>query len=91
MIDIEIFKQLMFQGRADDLLKLLEGESMYTSCSVEDHLNFVSKFGFDVDKIVEGGMVYSERREGFNTWLKMGAPGIEPDELEAYLNDHPLV
>ena len=106
MIDIKIIEKMILQERTQDLLDLLEGESKYTQDSTEnipkteiekvargdalDHLNFRLKFGFNVDKVVEGNMVYSARENGFNNWLKIGAPGIEPCELTAYLQENPL-
>ena len=106
MIDVEIIKAMLSEGRVSDLLDLMEGESEFTGDGVEnmpkteeekvargralDHVRFIAEYGFDKDKVVDGNMVYSSRPKGFAEWLILGAPGIEPSELEAYLEKYPL-
>lgn len=106
MLNVEILRQMLSQDRINDLIELMEGESKYTSDSMDnmpktedekmargdalDHVRFVSKFGEDKERVIEGDMVYSSRDEEFNAWLEMGAPGIVPSELEAYLEENPL-
>lgn len=106
MIDGEIIKAMLLAGRVSDLLDLMEGESEFTGEGVEnmpkteeekvargqalDHVRFIKKYGFDKEKVIEGTMVYSSRPEGFDEWLILGAPGIEPSELNAYLEVYPL-
>lgn len=104
--DTSLIKRMLSNGRIQDLLDLMDGESEYSSDSTEnmprdeeermlrgdalDHVRFGSKFGFSKDRVIEDEKVYCSRPKEFDEWIRRGAPGIVPDELMAYLRDHPL-
>jgi hypothetical protein len=54
------------------------------------HVKFVQKYGSAVDRVVEGNKVFCSRPEEFDEWLRIGAPGVVPSELERYLVENPL-
>ena len=105
-LDTSLLKRMLSNGRIRDLLCLMEGESEYTSDSTEnmprneeermlrgdalDHVRFGCKFGFSKDRVIEDEKVYCSRPKEFDEWIMRGAPGIVPEELMAYLADHPL-
>lgn len=105
-MNIDAIRKMLSTSRVEDLLHLLEGESKFSSDAIEnqaiteeqlvlrslalEHVRFVAKFGLDLDRVIEGGKVFCSRSNEFESWLAIGAPGIEPCELEAYMNENPL-
>ncbi|UJB31880.1 hypothetical protein [Chromobacterium sp. Beijing] len=102
----ELILYLVRQGRAVDVLALMEGESPYTSEASEGapmdnalgqlwvgalyHLRFVEKFGETTVSQVKDGKVESSFPDVFMQWLEAGAPGVGLLDLKAYLEDNPL-
>ncbi len=56
-----------------------------------DHIRFLKKFG-ETDQVVvdEDGKVYQWYINYFDKWLKNGVKGLEENEVENYLKDHPF-
>jgi len=101
-----IIKDIVNEGRANDLLDLLAGRSIYNISRTENedigleltkiisgarrHLQFIDKFGFDKEYAEEDGVKYFPSPDKFEKWLMIGAPGIEQEELDGYLMNKPL-
>ena len=101
-----LIMQLVNQGRSEDILALIEGESPYTTDDSEGapedrtlarlwiaalyHLRFTSEFGVGSPTQVKNGRVESPFPDEFMQWLEAGAPGIGLSDLLNYLNDNPL-
>jgi hypothetical protein len=106
MVDIDAIKAMLAPGRVNDLLLLMEGDSKYSGPLTEnlprtreqvfarlralEHVKFVAKYGLEKTVVKEGAMIYESRPDGFEEWLSLGAPGIEPTELDKYLQENPL-
>jgi len=102
----ELIRNLVENGRALDLLRMLEGESPYTNEASEGapkepalaklwmaalyHLRFVAEFGNRPDTVMKDGKWCSAFPKEFSEWIDAGAPGIVVEELERYLQDNPL-
>ncbi|MFZ6747113.1 hypothetical protein ACO0LC_28170 [Undibacterium sp. JH2W] len=105
-IDIKIIRKLLENGRAQDLLSLMNGESKYSSESSEnlpsskeevntywmaiEHVTFVLKYGFNIKKVQDGTQFYSACPDYFEKWLTDGCPGIVNNDLNNYLKDNPI-
>jgi hypothetical protein len=99
-------RSMLKTGRHVDLLKLMDGESEYSSKSTRnipktrdeiyefrmavEHVRFVARFGLTVSRAIEGDKTYSAYPHEFDSWVRNGAKGIEEDELLAYLDKNPL-
>lgn len=113
--DIEMIQRLYSLGRAQDLHKLIIGESSFSLppgkgdnypiggtdrnfefhesfiCRMaEEHLWFVSEFGPDIAKASRDGKYYSSYPEYFEKWLAIGCKCLHQEEIDAYLEAHPL-
>lgn len=98
--------KIISNGRAPDLLLLMEGESIYTHPSSElvlnnlvesklwrmalEHVRFICEFGKESGIVKKGDRIYSAYPEEFNEWLTLGAPGLVESDLRAYLNGNPV-
>ena len=98
--------QLVNQGRAEDILALIEGESPYTTEDSEGtpkdktlaklwvcavyHLRFISELGINSPIQVKDGRVESPFPDDFMQWLEADAPGIGFSDLLNYLSDNPF-
>jgi hypothetical protein len=99
-------KALVENGRAEELRKLMEGESEYTSPESElvlenievskvwrmalEHVRFVSEFGLNKNKVEIGNHFYSSYPDDFEKWLEIGAPGLPKKDFEAYILEKPI-
>ena len=97
---IDSIRFLMRKGYAKELLRLVEGESPYTTDASEGvpldpylrglwivvvhHLRFVVEFGHQ-EKVVQNGKYLSSFPNEFEQWLQAGAPGIGVEDIEACL------
>lgn len=98
--------QLVRSGRANDVLALMEGDSIYTTDASEGapidntlgqiwigalyHLRFIAEFGTEALPQVRNGRVESPFPEVFMQWLEAGAPGIGSSDLDNYLRENPI-
>lgn len=105
-IPVDKIKKMLELGRASDLVKLMEGESEYSSDSKDnipvskeelytysmalEHVRFVEKYGLEVGEIEEAGKVYVACPEYFDSWLSHGAKGVEYGEIYSYLEANPI-
>jgi hypothetical protein len=99
-------KSLLDCGRGQDLLDIIHGISKYSvSQNLNDepdletvklvsaakrHIQFISKFGSKNKYVEIDGQFMFPSPEKFDKWLLAGAPGIEKEELDAYLVENPL-
>lgn len=98
--------QVINQGKAQDILALMEGESPYITESSEGaptdhkliqlwtfalyHLRFISEFGINGKKQFKDGKVICPFPNEFMQWLEADAPGIDLPDLNRYLIDNPI-
>lgn len=106
MIDKSILIKMLKNGKAQDLLELMSGESAYTNENSElilngweekkawrmslEHVQFISQFGLEVDKAEESSKFFSAYPEEFNEWLELGSPGLVEEDLMNYLKENPI-
>lgn len=99
-------KQLIKDGKANDVLSLMEGESPYTTEDSEGvpkdrmlariwigalhHLRFISEFGIDAKAQKINGKLECPLPDIFEQWLQAGAPGIGENDLDNYLQQRNL-
>lgn len=102
----ELIRKIIDNGRAPDLLLILEGESQYTGEDSEGaprdavlaklwmaalyHLRFVAEFGNRSDAVLKDGKWFSAFPDEFSEWLDAGSPGVTDGELKRYLQSNPL-
>lgn len=100
-------KLLLEKGRGQDLLDIIAGISEYSISQNLDeepdletvklvsaarrHISFISKYGLEKRYVDLDGHFEFPSPEKFEEWLLAGAPGIVQEELDAYLEAHPLV
>jgi hypothetical protein len=53
------------------------------------HLRFLADFG-EQETVEKDGRLLTPFPDDFECWLRMGAPGIAKEDLEAYLSHHPI-
>ncbi|MES9906170.1 MAG: hypothetical protein ABW168_26260 [Sedimenticola sp.] len=101
--DIQIVLNMLSQGRANDLVELMLGESHFsienkpeTPKNKEEsrkwrmalsYVEFVAKFGLGVEKGEYDGKAYISYPDDFQKWLEIGAPGISQEEISEYLTN----
>lgn len=54
------------------------------------HLEFMTKYGLDLQEVREGSVWHFAHSREFDEWLRAGTPGLSEEALCAYLRDHPL-
>ena len=101
-----LVKALVDNGRAEDLRKLMEGESKYSSHNYElnfenmeiskvwrmalEHIRFVSRFGLNIEKAEVENHFYSAYPEDFKNWLQIGVPGLPLEDFQSYVEENPI-
>ncbi|MFZ6655393.1 hypothetical protein [Undibacterium sp. TJN19] len=106
MEKIELIKKMLENGRALDLLMIMEGESSYNSPNSEGsptdrelgtlwvmtihHLRFVAEFGNKSGSLRKDGKWFNSFPEDFSAWLEAGAPGVSEFDLSQYVLENPL-
>lgn len=102
----EVIQRMIEVGRASDLVEIMEGDSEYCTDSSENipktkdeiynygmalkHIQFIDKFGLEVQEVEENGYFFKAYPDYFERWLDQGCLGIFREDLMAYLKDHPL-
>jgi len=83
------------EGTGDNYPRRSEGRSFdedenHIRRMAEEHLWFVSEFGFDVTRAKRDEKFYSAYPDYFRKWLAIGCKGVHQEEIDAYLKEHPI-